>query len=36
MKSVVNSVSDLDMRVLKRNGQLEIIAFDKIINQMSW
>ena len=32
MKSVVNP--DLDMRVLKRNGQLEIIAFDKIINRI--
>lgn len=32
MKSGINS--ELDMRVLKRNGQLEIIAFDKIINRI--
>ena len=32
MKNEINS--DLDMRVTKRNGQLEIMSFDKILNRI--
>jgi ribonucleotide reductase alpha subunit len=32
MKSEINS--DFDMRVTKRNGQLEIMSFDKILNRI--
>jgi hypothetical protein len=32
MKNEINS--ELDMRVTKRNGQLEIMSFDKILNRI--